>query len=143
MIASFFSSSVASGEVLTPVSAMANIRCPRPNTLRNNGICNLLPLGRNKSIILDMAVIHISEAEAMLDFAGLLARVRAGEEIVIEKEASPAVLLRVAASPLRQLSESLRLAREHASLVTLDGTFARDLEAVINSHPEPLENLWD
>jgi antitoxin (DNA-binding transcriptional repressor) of toxin-antitoxin stability system len=29
-------------------------------------------------------VIHISEAEAVSDFAGLLARVRAGAEVVIE-----------------------------------------------------------
>jgi prevent-host-death family protein len=92
---------------------------------------------------MSMAVIHISEADAARDFTGLLARVRAGEEIVIEKEASPAVVLRVAAErPLRRLSESLRLAREHGSAVTLDGGFARDLDAIINSHPEPLENPW-
>jgi prevent-host-death family protein len=92
---------------------------------------------------MSMAVIHISEADAARDFTGLLARVRAGEEIVIEKEASPAVVLRVAAErPLRRLSESLRLAREHGSDVTLDGGFARDLEAIINSHPEPLKNPW-
>jgi prevent-host-death family protein len=91
-----------------------------------------------------MAVVHISEAEAARDFASLLARVRAGEEIVIEKESSPAVVLHVAPErPFRRLSESLRLAKEHGSTATLDGGFARDLEAVINSHPEPLENLWD
>ena len=91
-----------------------------------------------------MAVIHIPEAEAARDFTGLLARARAGEEIVIVKDFAPAVVLRVAVErPLRKLSESLRLAREHGSTVTLDGNFGRDLEAVINSHPEPLENLWD
>jgi len=91
-----------------------------------------------------MAVIRISESEAARDFAGLLDRVRAGEEIVIEKEASPAVVLRVATDrPLRRLSESLRMAREHGSTVTLDGGFARDLEAAVNSHPEALENPWD
>ena len=31
-----------------------------------------------------MAITHISEAEAAADFPGLLARVRAGEEIVID-----------------------------------------------------------
>jgi prevent-host-death family protein len=91
-----------------------------------------------------MAVIHISETEAARDFAGLLAQVRAGEEVVVEKEASPAVVLRVKEErPLRRLSESLRLAKEHGSTVTLDGDFGRDLEAVINSHLEPLENPWD
>ena len=91
-----------------------------------------------------MATIRISEAEAASDFAGLMARVRAGAEVVIENDAAPAILLRVAAeSPLRRLSESLRLAREHSSQVTLDPGFSTDLEAVINSHPEPLESSWD
>ncbi|MGB8535302.1 MAG: hypothetical protein WCD57_02735 [Acidobacteriaceae bacterium] len=91
-----------------------------------------------------MAVIHISEAEAARDFAALLARVRAGAEVVIDDDASPAVVLRVAAERrVRRLSESLRLAKEHGSTVTLDGGFAIDLEAAINSHPEPLKSSWD
>ena len=92
---------------------------------------------------MSMATIHISEADAYRDFAGLLARVRAGAEVVIEDAASPAVVLRTAVEPsLRRLSESLRLAKEHGSTVTLDGGFARDLEAVVNSHPESLGNPW-
>jgi prevent-host-death family protein len=91
-----------------------------------------------------MATVHISETEAAANFTELMARVRAGVEVVIENNDSPAVVLRVAAEkPLRRLSESLRLAREHGSTITLDGGFATDLEAVIDSHPEPLENLWD
>jgi hypothetical protein len=41
------------------------------------------------------------------------------------------------------LSESLRLAKERGSTATLDGSFASDLEAVIASHLEPLNNPWD
>jgi hypothetical protein len=42
------------------------------------------------------------------------------------------------------LSESLRLAKEHASNATLDGDFARDLEEAINSHREPLNpSAWE
>jgi antitoxin (DNA-binding transcriptional repressor) of toxin-antitoxin stability system len=90
-----------------------------------------------------MTTIHISEADACRDFAGLLARVRAGTEVIIEEAAAPPVLLRTAIEPsLRRLSESLRLAREHGSTVTLDGSFARDLEAVVNRHPEPLGDPW-
>jgi len=92
---------------------------------------------------MSMATIHISEADALRDLPGVLARVRAGAEVVIEDPASPAVVLRTAVEPsVRRLSESLRLATEHGSKVTLDGGFARDLEAVVNSHPEPLENPW-
>jgi antitoxin (DNA-binding transcriptional repressor) of toxin-antitoxin stability system len=90
-----------------------------------------------------MATIHISEAEAIRDFAGLLARVRAGAEVVIESGIYPAAVLHtVAELPLRRLSESLRMAKELGSSVTLDGGFSRDLEAVVNSHPEPLKNPW-
>jgi antitoxin (DNA-binding transcriptional repressor) of toxin-antitoxin stability system len=90
-----------------------------------------------------MATIRISEAEAIRDIAGLLVRAYRGEEIVIEKDATSAVVLRtVAERPMRRLSESLRLAREHGSAATLDGGFASDLEAVVDSHPEPLENPW-
>jgi antitoxin (DNA-binding transcriptional repressor) of toxin-antitoxin stability system len=87
-------------------------------------------------------VSHISEAEAARDFAGLLARVRAGDEIVIEDnagdEARPVAVVRPAEPHVRLLSESLRLAKEHASTATLDEDFARDLEEAINSHREPL-----
>ena len=65
-----------------------------------------------------------------------MARVRAGVEVVIEKDKSPAVVLPVAAEkPLRRRSEFLRLTREHGSTATLDGGFAADLEAVIDRQP--------
>jgi antitoxin (DNA-binding transcriptional repressor) of toxin-antitoxin stability system len=89
-------------------------------------------------------VIHISEAEAASDFASLLARVRAGAEIVIEHDARPVAVVRPAEPHVRLLSESLRLAREHGSTATLDGDFGRDLEEVVNSHREPLNPpAWD
>ena len=92
---------------------------------------------------MSMPTIRISEADHYRDFAGLLARVRAGAEAIIEDAASPAVVLRTAVEPsLRRLSESLRLAREHGSTVTLGGGFARAPEAVVNSHPELLGNPW-
>ena len=85
-------------------------------------------------------VIHISEEEAARDFTSLLDHVRAGSEVVIESERGklPVAVVRPAEPPVRLLSESLRLAKEHASTATLDGDFARDLEAAVNSHREPL-----
>ena len=90
-------------------------------------------------------VIHVSEAEAASDFASLMARVRSGTEVVIENNARPVAVVRPVAEPsVRRLSESLRLAREHSSTVTLDGDFGRDLKEVINSHREPLSPpKWD
>ena len=88
--------------------------------------------------------IHISEAEAANDFPSLLARVQAGAEIVIERNAEAVAVIRPAEPHVRMLSESLRLARERGSKSTLDGDFGRDLENVVNSHREPLNPpVWD
>jgi prevent-host-death family protein len=92
-----------------------------------------------------MATIHISESDAARDFAALMARVRAGEEIVIESEAVPVAVVRpVTECHVRLLSESLRILNERGSTITLDGNFGTDLEAVIHSHREPLDpSEWD
>lgn len=50
-------------------------------------------------------VIHISAAEAAGDFAALLERVRAGDEVVIEYDARPVAVLRPAA-PASSLDKS-------------------------------------
>jgi antitoxin (DNA-binding transcriptional repressor) of toxin-antitoxin stability system len=88
--------------------------------------------------------IRVSETEAANDFPSLLARVRAGAEVVIERDAEAVAVIRRAAPHVRLLSESLRLANERGSNATLDGTFGRDLEAVVSSHREPLSPpAWD
>ena len=97
---------------------------------------------------MNMATIHISEAEAARDFAGLMARVRAGAEIVIEKEASPAVVLRVAVEPRgRLLSESIALAEAHANEMgfepVMDPEFAADLEEIIRNRKPRDTSAWD
>jgi antitoxin (DNA-binding transcriptional repressor) of toxin-antitoxin stability system len=81
--------------------------------------------------------IHISEAEAASDFAGLLARVRAGMEVIIERNAQPVAVLRAPAPVRRTISECLALLPED-STATVDADFAKDVEAAINSHREPL-----
>ncbi len=91
-----------------------------------------------------MATIHISQAEAAGDFAGLMARVRAGTEVVIEAPASPALVLRTPFEPtLRRLSRAFAWPKSTALLPRLDGSFASGLNAVVNSHPEPLANPRD
>jgi antitoxin (DNA-binding transcriptional repressor) of toxin-antitoxin stability system len=44
-------------------------------------------------------VVHISDTEAASDFASLLDRVRAGDEVVIEHDAHPVAVMRPAAPP--------------------------------------------
>ena len=64
--------------------------------------------------------IRVSEAEAASDLQSLLARVRAGAELVIERNAEAVAVLRSIAPNMRLLSESLRLANERGSNTTLD-----------------------
>jgi hypothetical protein len=93
-----------------------------------------------------MAVIRISEADAARDFAGLMAQVRLGAEVVIENEAQAVAVVRSAlpAGPGRLLSEIIAAAESRGSSALLDGGFARDLEEVIKNHPEPLDPpSWD
>lgn len=89
-------------------------------------------------------VIHISETEATSNFANVLARVRAGAEVVIESGTLPVAVVRPAEPHVRLLSESSRLAKEYASTATLDRDFAKDVEAAVESHREPLTPpTWD
>ncbi len=90
-----------------------------------------------------MTAIHISEAEAVHDFAGVLAKLDAGSEIVIDKETRPPVILQPALEVRRRVSEVLRMAEERDLRTTLDPTFSENLRAAIDSHPEPLHNPWD
>jgi prevent-host-death family protein len=94
-----------------------------------------------------MAITHISEAEAAADFPGLLARVRAGEEIVIESDARPVAVLRPAAEPPgRLLSESIALAEAHGKEFgyepVMDAGFAADLKEIIRSRKPRDVSAW-
>jgi antitoxin (DNA-binding transcriptional repressor) of toxin-antitoxin stability system len=89
-------------------------------------------------------VVHVTEAEAAKDFAAVMSKVRAGAEVVIEKDARPVAVVKAPEPTPRLLSESLRLIRERGSTVTLDGGFAKDVEEFIDSHREPLDPpAWD
>ena len=88
-------------------------------------------------------VIHISEADAARDFAGLLARVRAGAEVVIESGKLPVAVIHSPVPPRRSISECIALLPED-STATIDADFSKDVEAAVKSHREPLEPpAWD
>ena len=92
-----------------------------------------------------MAVVHISRAEAAINFEGLMARAANGDEIYIQSEARVIAKLLPADPPKPLLlSDSLKILDERGASVTLDGDFGRDLEEIIRSHREPLSAAeWD
>ena len=98
-------------------------------------------------MIWNMEVIHITEAEAARDLRGLLARVRAGAEIVIESDVHPPAVFRAAGLPHRSLSESITLAEERTIELgykpLMDADFAADLEEIVRNR-EPRETSdWE
>ena len=94
-------------------------------------------------------VIHISEAEAARDFAGVLARVREGTEVVIESNASAVAVVRPAGEAFRPrlLSESIALAKKHEEetgvVPVLDPDFAADMEDVIKTREVWNPPAWE
>jgi antitoxin (DNA-binding transcriptional repressor) of toxin-antitoxin stability system len=88
-------------------------------------------------------IIHVSEKEATRDFASLLERVRTGAEVVIEKDAQPVAVVHPPEPVRRTLSECIALLPED-STATIDADFARDVQAAVESHREPLATPeWD
>jgi len=93
-------------------------------------------------------VVHISEEEAARNFADVLARVRAGAEIVIDGHEPIVVSMRSAKrEPGRLLSESIALAKKHAAELgyepRMDPDFAADLEEIIKSRRPWNPPTWE
>ena len=94
-----------------------------------------------------MAVIHISEAEAARDFAGLLARVRDGAEIRIESNNRPVAVITSPELPRRSASESIALDEAYTKQLgyvpVIDADFAADLEEIIRNRKPADRSAWD
>lgn len=94
-------------------------------------------------MIPDMATIHIPETEAARNFAAVMAHVRAGAEVVIENGSSPVAILHSPAPPRRTIEECIALLPQDSKAI-VDEDFARDVEAAIAAHREPLNPpAWD
>ncbi|MFI5057370.1 MAG: hypothetical protein ACHQLQ_04230 [Candidatus Acidiferrales bacterium] len=86
-------------------------------------------------------VIRISEAEAAAtSVATLLARVRAGAEIVIEDNTRPVAILHATEPVRRSISECIALLPED-STATIDPDFSNDVENAIESHRAPFHKF--
>lgn len=94
-----------------------------------------------------MATIRISEADAARDFAGLMAKVRAGAEVIIGDGVSPSAVLRSAVPSSRTISESIEIARrlqqETGEAPVLDADFADDVAEIIRNRKPWTPPAWD
>jgi antitoxin (DNA-binding transcriptional repressor) of toxin-antitoxin stability system len=99
-------------------------------------------------MIEDMAQIHMTEAEAARDFHAVLARVRAGAEIVIEEDRKAVAVIRTPQGPGRPIAECIAIAKAYEERLGYapipDEDFARDVQEAIDAHREPLDPpAWD
>ncbi len=92
-------------------------------------------------------VIRISEAEAASDFAGLMARVRAGAKVIIENDDRPVAVLHAAEPERRSISECIALAKAHEEEIgqapILDPDFAKDVEEIISRRKPWNPPAWE
>ena len=86
----------------------------------------------------DMEPLHISEADLARDIQSILQRVETGAEVIVERKAQPVAVIRPAEPVRRKISECIaRMTADSTS--TIDPDFAKDVEAAIAAHREPLE----
>ncbi len=92
-------------------------------------------------------VVHISEAEAARDFAGVLARVRAGMRVVIDNENTPVAVVRSPGSVRRTVAECIALAKAHEEetgvVPVLDPDFAADMESILKDRKAWNPPAWE
>ena len=90
-----------------------------------------------------MEPLHISEGDLAKDVRSILKRVETGTEVIVERDAHPVAVIRAAEPVRRNISECIALLPAD-STATIDPDFARDVEAAIDAHREPLEPpTWD
>jgi antitoxin (DNA-binding transcriptional repressor) of toxin-antitoxin stability system len=96
-----------------------------------------------------MATVHISEAEAASDFAGLIARVRVGEEFVIESDLGAVAIVRPAEAEFRPrllsdcIAEERLLEAEGGEPPVFDSDFADDLAEIIRNRKPWNPPVWE
>lgn len=94
-----------------------------------------------------MATIHISEADAARNFTELMARVRAGAEVVIENGTLPTAVIHMPVPQRRSISECIALARKHeeetGKAPALDSDFAADVEEITGNRKPWNPPMWD
>jgi len=94
-----------------------------------------------------VAVVHISEADVVSDLAGIMARVYAGEEIVIDNGTLTVAIVPSAIPSRRSVTECIALARKHedetGEAPVLDPDFAADVKEIVQNRKPWNPPAWD
>ncbi len=93
--------------------------------------------------------VRITEAELVSDIYSVLARVKKGDEVIVEQDHRPVAVIKTPpAGPGRKLSECIALAKAYENepgyTPVPDPEFARDVQAAVDSRLEAfLPPTWD
>ena len=95
-----------------------------------------------------MATVRITEAELARDLHAVLASVREGVEVIVEEDHRAVAVIKTPHGPGRRISECVALAKAFEEKLGYapvpDPDFARDVQAGIDTHREPLNPPpWD
>jgi len=99
-------------------------------------------------MIEDMATVRITEAELARDIHAVLAQVQEGVEVIVEQDHRPVAVIRTPQGPGRKIRDCVALAKAHEERLGYapvpDAGFAKDVQAAVDSHREPLDPpAWD
>ena len=90
-----------------------------------------------------MAQVHMSEAEIARDFAAVLAKVRAGTEVIVDDGYRRIASITPVGEPGRPIDECIAILISRGSDATLDDAYAADLESII-AERKPLDtSAWE
>ncbi|MBI1788653.1 MAG: hypothetical protein HYR60_14020 [Acidobacteria bacterium] len=85
----------------------------------------------------------MTEAEVARDLQAVLAKVQAGVEVIVERDHHPVAVIKLPQGPGRKIGECIALAKVYEEKLGYapapDRDFARDVQAGIDAHREPLE----
>jgi hypothetical protein len=99
-------------------------------------------------MIHNMSTVRITESELARDVHGILEKVQQGIEVIVEQNHRPVAVIRTPAAPGRKIGECIALAKAYEDKLGYrpvpDPDFAKDVEAAIAAHREPLQPpSWD
>jgi antitoxin (DNA-binding transcriptional repressor) of toxin-antitoxin stability system len=99
-------------------------------------------------MIEEMPQVHMSEAEVVKDIQAVLEKVSQGAEVVVERGCRTLAVIAPVKGPGRPIDECIALAKAHEERLGCapvpDPGFAKDVQAAIDAHREPLElPQWD
>jgi hypothetical protein len=93
-------------------------------------------------MIEDMAQLRMTEAKAARDFHAVLARVREGAEVVVERDHRPVAVIRAPQGPGRPIAECIAIAKAYEERLGYapipDADFAKDVDVATRSNSETL-----